>query len=282
MEDIRVRTLPKRNIGVTGFMSVEELRIVQDQFIQLFGQHKEAHKVNNSEPRLMAGILISSKTISGRLNKHPGRYPKPETWKGLFEEANHYNTLNLAHYSTDNPTRLVEECECLMEVAGLALHGFQLNIHWPDSSLIKELRNRYSELYILLQIGVKSLSDFVVVREGVFSRYNVDGLMNKLSEYDNCLDGVLLDPSGGKGQIFEANRFVPLVKAMMSIEGLGIGVAGGLSADTLSQVNDLAQVCPYLSIDAEGRLRNTEDDSLNLEKVNTYLGAAFDLFYPLT
>jgi len=247
-----VRTLPKRNIGVTGFMSVDELRVVQDQFIQLFGEHKEAHKEKNSEPRLMAGILVSSKTINGLTNRYPGRYPKPENMRSLFKEANHYNTLNLAHYNTDNPISLIAECEHVMEVAGSSLHGFQLNICWPNPSLIKELRRRYSELFILLQVGANALSDFAIGSERAFSRYDVGGFMTKVSQYEGCLDGVLLDPSAGKGQLLEPHRLISLVQALMNVDGLGIGVAGGLSAETINQVSDLGRVCPYLSIDAEG------------------------------
>lgn len=276
-----MRTLPKRNIGITGFMSVDELRVVQEQFIQLFGEHKEAHKETNSEPRLMAGILVSSKTINGKSNRYPSRYPKPETLNSLFKEATHYNTLNLAHYSTDSETNLVEECEYVLELAGLALHGFQFNVRWPKSELIYELRARHPDLYMLLQIGRNALSDYAIGSEGAFSRYDVDGFMAKIAQYGTCLDGVLLDPSGGQGQLLEAHRLISLVQTLMSIDGLGIGVAGGLSADTINQINDLDHVCPYLSIDAEGRLRNAQDDTLNLEKVGAYIKSAFNLFYPL-
>jgi hypothetical protein len=273
-------TLPKRNIGVTGFMSVEELKTAQDLFIRLFEQHEAAHEKENSEPRLMAGILVSSKTIEGIPDRYPGRYPKPQKLTDLFLEANSWNTRNLAHYNTDTPENLVEECEQVMEVVGPSLDGFQLNIRWPDPVLVKELRRRHPRLHILLQVGGGALSHFARGREGAFSRYDTEGFMAKVLEYGGSLNEILLDPSGGRGEALQAGHLTPLVRELMKVEGLGIGVAGGLSGETMGLVSELVPVCSYLSIDAEGRLRNSEDDSLNLERVEVYLKAAFELFYP--
>ena len=274
------RSLPMRNIGVTGFTSVEQIKTVQDYFVDLFEEHEAAHKKENSEPRLMVGILISSKTINGILNKYPARYAKPEALTRLFLEAMAYNTLNLAHYNTDNPENLVQECEYVMKVVGPALHGFQLNVRWPEPKLIKELKCHHPELHILLHIGGKALSDFALGSKGWFVSYDTQAFMAKVAQYDGCLDEILLDPSGGTGQPLNAYQLAPLVRELMTVEGLGINVAGGLSAPSILLVNDLVPLCPYLGIDAEERLRNSEDDSLNVGWVKAYLKVAFNLFYP--
>ena len=64
----------------------------------------------------------------------------------------------------------------------------------------------------------------------------------------------------------------------MSFEGLEISVAGGLFAENIGLLSDL-DFCPYLGIDAQSGLRNKADDSLNLNEVEKYLQASFDLFY---
>lgn len=275
-----MRILPRRNIGITGFMFVEELRVVQDAFLSLFKQYEGYHGKDMAEPRLMAGILVSSKTINDIQNKYPGRYPKPERLTELFLEANASNTLNLCHYNTDNPQNLVAECERVMEVVGPALHGFQLNVCWPDPAIIQELRKRHPKLHILLQVGGRALNEFARGREGAFSHYDTVGFIERMKPYGDSVNEVLLDPSGGFGQLLQSGRLIGLCEALMQFEDLGIGVAGGLSAETMETVAPITAICPYLSIDAEGRLRNPEDDSLNLETAQAYLKAAFDLFYP--
>jgi hypothetical protein len=275
------RDIPKRNIGVTGFMSLWELMFAQEVFYKLFERHQAAHQKENSEPRLMAGILVSSKTINGIANRYPGRYPRPEMLTDLFIEANRHNTLSLAHYNTDTPENLVTECEKVMDLVGPAMHGFQLNVRWPEPELLKELRYCHPELHILLQVGGKALGEFMLGGwEGESLEYDTSAFMAKVASYGGSINEILLDPSGGKGQPLQANHLAPLVRELMKVEGLGIGVAGGLSGKTIGLVSELVPVCPYLSIDAEGRLRNPDDDSLNLEQVEAYLRAAFDLFYP--
>lgn len=275
-----MRPLPKRNIGVTGFMSVGELKAVQDFFLSLFIEHELAHKKENAEPRLMAGILVSSKSINGIPNRYPGRYPKPESLRDLFSAAMENNTLNLAHYNTDTPENLVEECEQVMEVAGDALHGFQLNIRWPDPALITELRHRHPKLHLLLQVGDSALAEFAKGQEGRFDHYDTESFMSRVATYGGCFNEILLDPSGGKGQPLQADRLKPLVQSLMTIDGLGIGVAGGLSGETMGLTADIACTCPYLSIDAEGLLRDRVTDSLSIAMVESYLRAAFTAFYP--
>jgi hypothetical protein len=274
-----MRTLLKRNIGITGFMSIQELNFVQSVFLELFKEH-EAYGQDVVVPRLMAGILVSSKTINNIPNKFPGRYPRPEQLTELFLAANANNTLNLCHYNTDTPQNLVAECEQVMETVGPALHGFQLNVCWPDPAVIRELKRRHPKLHILLQIGGRALDQFQYTREATFLGYNTEGFLAQVREYGDSINEVLLDPSGGFGQLLQAGRLLPLVEALMQIEGLGIGVAGGLSSETIESIAPIASSCPYLSIDAEGRLRNPHDDSLNLVKAIAYLMVAFMLFYP--
>ncbi|HSI21186.1 MAG TPA: hypothetical protein VLA04_05850, partial [Verrucomicrobiae bacterium] len=206
-----MRTLPKRNIGVTGFMSAGELVAVQQRFSQLCELHK-------SEPRLMAGVLISDKTAAGVVNRHPGRFPRPESLQPLLAAVGP-QTLSLAHFNTHKREEMVAQCEQILELAGENLHGFQLNICWPEPMLVQELRKRHPKLHILLQIGAHALKKV---------RHDGRLLTEKLATFEGCVDEVLLDPSGGKGIPMDTKSLLPLVEALMRMDGLGIGVAGGL------------------------------------------------------
>lgn len=232
-----------------------------------------------AEPRLMAGILVSSKTAKGRLDKLPGRYPESWELNDLFREGLAYNTLTLCHYNTDNQKGLVRECEEVMNIAGPGLCGFQFNVCWPNPVLLQEIRKRYPKLYILLQISGRAMNEFRKDQQGVFSHYDTERFTERMKPYSECVNEVLLDPSGGIGQLLQAERLMILTEVLMKFEGLGIGVVGGLSSETMNKIRPLAKMCPYLSIDAEAKLRNIEDDSLNLRKAQNYLKAAFALFY---
>jgi hypothetical protein len=58
---------------------------------------------------------------------------------------------------------------------------------------------------------------------------------------------------------------------------IGLGVAGGLGPDSLNLVEPLIAKFPNLSIDAEGRLRNNQND-LDLKAMSDYLAKALQLF----
>lgn len=92
-------------------------------------------------------------------------------------------------------------------------------------------------------------------------------------EYRGLITDVLIDVSAGKGVPIDPAKVRGIVEAMRTWNAnLGIGIAGGLCAETLPAVADLVREYD-LSIDAEGRLRNDRDE-LDLEKVRAYLGAA--------
>ena len=81
---------PTPNIGVTGFMWPYEIAFAQEVFNRLFDEYNLADKKAVVRPRLMAGALVSSKTIDGRPNKYPGRYPRLGILNDLCCEANNY------------------------------------------------------------------------------------------------------------------------------------------------------------------------------------------------
>jgi phosphoribosylanthranilate isomerase len=92
------------------------------------------------------------------------------------------------------------------------------------------------------------------------------------------IDDVLIDPSGGQGQLLDLTRVEPLVHKLYEDHlPIGVGIAGGLTATTVNNLDLLVKQYPDLSIDAEGGLR-TPDDQLNEDQVDWYVQAAQKMF----
>jgi len=105
-------------------------------------------------------------------------------------------------------------------------------------------------------------------------------LRKAVNPYKGLVDYVLLDPSGGIGRQFDPEVERPYLEALVDM-GIGLGVAGGLSPSTLHLLEPLVKDFPQLSIDAEGRLRN-QDDQLDLTVVSSYLQKAYELLDGVT
>ena len=79
------------------------------------------------------------------------------------------------------------------------LHGFQLNMSWPNINLLKDYRKEscLKDKYLVLQINQEALEKAGNTPQGVVER---------LSHYIGLIDAILLDPSGGRGQPFDPVR----------------------------------------------------------------------------
>ena len=105
-------------------------------------------------------------------------------------------------------------------------------------------------------------------------------LGKRVKEYLGLVDYILLDPSGGRGESFHPEAMDWFLEDLQKEVGnkIGLGVAGGLSAETLKQqIGPLVKKYPDLSIDAEGRLRD-ENDNLDLAKATLYIRKARKIF----
>lgn len=247
--------MPKKTgpyIGVTGFTRQSEIKFALESI-----PHNGTH-------RLMVGVLMSSKTLRGEQNKWPNRYPRKEDVAGIFVDDP--RALNLVHYSTDNPTTLVNQLQEIEALAGEAFDGFQLNVPWPLVEDIRKYRESSPDTFIVLQIGSHALNSLLE---------DVIASTAKLVAYRDLIDAILIDPSGGKGEpinIEYATAILRLVSEPSIIGGLGIGIAGGLGPDTLFDLDSIVREFPTISIDAEGRLRDAfNEDRINLDRVRIYL-----------
>ncbi len=249
-----------RYIGVTGFMSREEVN-------RALGVVPR-----NTKRRLMVGVLASGKSIRNRPLKPEwqGRYPKASAIRTIF--TNDRRALNLVHFAPGDEyaASLVPDMNAIAEMAGPLFGGFQLNAVWPKPTDIGGYREGrgFTRDVLVLQIGRAALREM----DG-----DVVETARRVQGYNGLIDGVLVDPSGGKGAPLDAATAHDLITAIVRrCPHLGIGVAGGLGADSLDLLGDLPAQFPSLSIDAEGRLR-TADGALDEPAVGDYLQSAYRL-----
>ncbi|MBI5421359.1 MAG: hypothetical protein HZA35_03595 [Parcubacteria group bacterium] len=243
-------------VGVTGVMNNTHVVSLLDVVPQ------------GSRRKLMVGVLASSKTIEGVSNKWPNRYPTPETMGSILEDDP--RVLNLIHFNTKDPDLLFEQMIKARSLAGPHCHGFQLNMGWPDPRVLRKFYMMRSGPTIVLQVGSHA---FACVKDS--PRKLADKIAQEYADYIDC---VLLDPSGGLGKPLDTEVLRQYLQALEK-KGLdiGLGVAGGLSADTLHLVAPLVDEFPDLCIDAEGRLRD-KDDHLDIVAAVAYVKKAFALF----
>ncbi len=209
----------------------------------------------------MVGVLASSKTLKGIPNKYPNRYPDPKTFSSIFQADR--RALNLIHYATDDRSTLRGQVGKLVELGGPYLDGFQFNIPWPSPSAIHR-----PGLRTILQIGSRALEECANDPQRV---------CDKLTYYDPEVTDVLIDASGGRGIPINAETAASYVEAISErIPRLGIGIAGGLSAESLGIIAPLLKRFPQTSIDAEGCLR-TAEDHLDIARMTSYLASAISI-----
>lgn len=254
-------------IGVTGFTSRDSVELIERTL-------PEGHS-----HLLMVGVLANVKTLQGLSNtRFPARTPEVIDIDKIFTD--NPRCLNLIHYNTNDQTTLKEQLIRLHILGGAHLHGFQLNMVWPDPKVIawvhthlgqKAPSSSQSRAKIVLQVGNGAMRKIA---------HDPRALAKRVGEYHHNIDYVLLDPSGGRGVPFDPVQARELLLALREAHGswLGLGIAGGLGPDSLHLIDALITEFPDLSIDCEGQIRNIEDDSLNLERTTQYVRLSAERF----
>lgn len=241
-------------IGVTGYVGSNEIRV-----------SLECLKRTGIDARvkLMVGVLASSKTINGGKNRYAHRYPPVAHIAEIFPSDP--DVLNLIHYATDDLGTLPSQLERMVRLGGANLHGFQINICWPEPELLAPIKG----MRVVLQLGSNALK---------LCRHDPASIAERLHRYRGYATDVLIDGSAGKGIPMDAAELLPMYRSLTeNFPDLGIGVAGGLSASSMDLVQPFFDAGLRPSIDAEGQLRDP-DDILNLPKTLGYLEAAARLY----
>ena len=246
-------------IGITGFTMLEEVTAVIGSL--------------PPSPRrlLMCGVLLSNALLDGGTSDAPGRCPSPDSIAGIF--SNDPRCLNLVHYRPRAEADLADVLARAMAVGGVNCHGVQINAirgaPWPDPVALQEFRNRCHPRRIVLQVGGEAM-------KAAASR--PDEIARRCAPYEGIVTDVLVDASEGMGVPLDAQRTITYLAAIAgAAPSMGLVVAGGLCADNLDAL--LSPLLPEwdgVSIDAEGRLRDS-DDRLDVAAARAYLRTALDL-----
>jgi hypothetical protein len=236
-------------LGITGFTSAAQVR--------------EALAVvpPTSRRLAMVGVLASRRTCAGLPERSPRRLPAVEEIPVIFPD--HPLALNLVHYYTDEPATLGRQLAGLAARSGPNLHGFQINGVWPSRQDLEEIRSERPGLRIVIQMDAGMLAG--PPEDAVRRAREIAGLAGDL----------LLDASAGQGLPLDPAALLPFLRALADT-GLGLGVAGGLSAASLHLLEPLLAEFPDLSFDAETCLRD-EEDRLDAVRVREYVEAALRL-----
>lgn len=245
-----------RLVGVTGFTSRSEVDVALD--------------VLPGDVQLMVGVLASSKTLRGELNKWPNRYPLRECIAGIFPEKSP-RTLNLIHFSTSAVLQLVPWMRTAVEYAGENFQGFQLNIPWPPAHFLLDWKASRGDQdrYLILQIGPQAIEQCYDSPVEIAKR---------VKNYEGFVDRVLIDASGGLGKPLDTKFASECIwQIRQNQPDLAISVAGALSGSTVRRkILPLLPCCSDVGLDSESALR-TSEDHLSLARMKAYLREAAEL-----
>ena len=245
-------------VGVTGFASRKEIANFLGKI-----------DLDKTERLIMLGVLMSDRTMQNSPSLHwPNRYPSMDVVKNIFPYDR--NLLNLIHFCPGGPESLLEKLVTLTESVE-NLNGFQLNMTWPDPSVLEKYKKVYPDKIIVLQIGNSAFKQVLESPERLVEKVCV--------EYADSIDYVLIDGSGGEGKELDPTFMKDCLEEFGGYysKKFEIVIAGGLGPDTIDLINPIVDYSPYVSIDAECKLRDS-NDVLDIEKARTYVQKALEMF----
>ncbi len=222
-----------------------------------------------TQTKLMVGVLVSSKSLQDKPGVKKTRYPTPTEIHHIFTSSR--RTLNLVHFNSKEPERLLDHLLQVEEFAGENFHGFQLNIPWPNPDTLHRWVAKSKKgigNYVVLQCGQKAFESV---------KNSPEELAVRLRDYDNLIDYVLLDLSGGENKPLDPAFTLRCLEELHDkLSHLCFGIAGGITAQTIpSLLEPVLKEFPDVSFDAEGGLRD-QADRLDSHEMQNYLksGAA--------
>lgn len=242
----------EKYIGITGFKTADEVKYVSSI-------------AENGIPQIMYGILTTPKSIHNP-ESIGMRRPALVDIPGLLSHVP-ANGLAMIHHCSDNRELSDEVLKIFsyedMYDKGL-VRALQLNQRLPNVSEVEKIKNKYSEMKIVLQLEPPDLENPVLAGE-------------RTREYGSLIDYVIVDPSRGAGIRLDLGKSLQVLNEMPS--SITPIIAGGLDC---SNVYDIVSYFRKNSdrqfgIDAEGRLRNYPE-KLSLERTGLYIKNAMEAF----
>ncbi len=258
--------MKKPYIGITGFTTKKEVEEICDEFNNILISTDNKHIP-------MLGFLVSYKT----LNKTPvknKRYPLFENVFSLLRSIDK-RFLTMIHYNSREINTLADQVSRVFE--GIYENGLcramQLNIVWPDLNQVKKIKTKFPEMQIVFQASQNVMKGKTPIE-----------IAKGIKQYNDFLDYVLIDPSGGRGEPFNIKNSLEVYSELREkLPDLTIGFAGGFTEKNVSErlLKIILQTGEKdFCIDAEGGLRDKitkeyGDDLLNIDKSKKYSKEAY-------
>lgn len=259
----------KPYISVTGVTTLQEAQVVAQTFgccLPPESNHQGA-----------VGYLANSYTLDGS-NRRPTKFPDINDLPLLLSQT-HNVALNTIHYNTKDRNTLPWQVRKLFGQNYIyrddLCRALQLNVRWPDLSHVEAIKSALPDLKIILPLTPR-----------ILGRQTREEIADSLRPYENFIDFILIDPSGGKGITFEASWVAPYFRLLKyDFPEKQIIVAGGFNEGNvtprLAQIT-YALMSDQFGIDAESGLRETVAENqfgrLALPKVVKYIERASSFF----
>lgn len=192
------------------------------------GQYLEiAHAdIDRRLGEIAVGVLMSEKTgLENTPNRHGPIYPLFEEVDEILAVREEYGVPELPviiHYNTNHPERCGRQLVAALyrhnDIAAVQVNGLYPQ-HYEDLTYLKAER---PEILIVVQVDDMLLDRY---------KHAPDQLACMVAAQP-AIDCVWLDGSGGCGRLLDVRRLLPYIEAFDRV-GVGVGVAGGLTADNV-------------------------------------------------
>ena len=250
-------------IGITDFMTREQTLEMLD-FYQKLTNGKIPHK-------LMIGVMMSYKTLHKQETKWTNAFPRSADVMTIF--ADHPLAFNTLHYADYTNTDVFNSLAQAIFYGGVLIDALQLDMVWPEpSDVFNAVHASRKSIAVILQVGKNALAE---------AKDSPEEVIERLKDYLDVIDGVLLDKSMGKGKTMDTNVLLPFVEAIYEkLPQLRVAVAGGLGPFTMPVAEPIISRYNNVSIDAQGRLRPSGNalDPIDWDLARKYLNEAVKLY----
>ncbi len=238
-------------IGITGIVTSDDAETA-----------RECVRLVPPTHRLMAGVLVSAKTLRGG-TPTSRRYPRIGAVEGILAALADAGAWPVVHYnSRAEGEDLAVELRVLANLCE-SMRGVQLNIARPDAWAIDGFLRGHPNVEFILQVNRGAYPNGVMPSADVAAAY--------VHNYRAVASYALLDLSGGLGTAVDVEFTAKILSRWREDWFVGAAVAGGLGPDASGVLTSLRGavgdgVFRTLSFDAETGVRVPVSDPIAGEK----------------
>lgn len=220
------------------------------------------------------GFLVNPRTLEG-INDHPDKFPGLSQLPLLLAQTKDA-VLTAIHFNSNNRQELSGQIKKLFSVNSIyqdqLCRTVQLNIPWPDVTQVEEIKTALPDLKIILALTPQ-----------ILKRLSKEEIADRVGDYRQLVDYILVDPSGSKGISFGASWVAPYFRVLRHYHpDKQIILAGGFDEANVHlraiQIAHALQTREF-GLDAQSGLRD-KDGKLSLIQAVRFIEEAAAFFSP--